>query len=60
MRQLVEQRQQEIFKATRARRLGRSRPTIRAWLGWSLVGLGMRLALDAHARESMRWNRASA
>ncbi|MGA2804975.1 MAG: hypothetical protein ABSF89_11390 [Acidimicrobiales bacterium] len=58
LRQLAEQRQREILTVTRARRLGPS-PTIRARLGWSLVGLGVRLALDAHARELIQWNRAS-
>ncbi|MGO9962159.1 MAG: hypothetical protein ACLPUG_01865 [Acidimicrobiales bacterium] len=58
LRQLAEQHQREIFMATRARRLGPS-PRLRARLGWSLVGLGVRLALDAHAREPVQWNRAS-
>ncbi|MGD0440088.1 MAG: hypothetical protein ABSB52_05625 [Acidimicrobiales bacterium] len=59
LQQLAAQRQREIFTATRARRLGAVHPKIRARLGWSLVGLGVRLALDAHAREAVHWNRAS-
>ena len=60
LRQIAEQHQREILMANRARRLVPSHPRIRARLGWSLVVLGMRLAHDAHARDPMHWNRASA
>ncbi|MGD0983368.1 MAG: hypothetical protein ABSA65_06060 [Acidimicrobiales bacterium] len=56
---LAKQRQREILMATRVRPPSSSHPGIRARLGWSLVDLGVRLVLDAHAREAVHWNRAS-
>jgi hypothetical protein len=55
MEQLVKEHQQEILEASRAR--GGQSPRvlrIRQRLGWSLVGLGARLALDERRGPALR------
>ncbi|MGO9584019.1 MAG: hypothetical protein ACLP36_14590 [Acidimicrobiales bacterium] len=58
LEQLSTQRQREILKSIGVRRLGSSRAKVRERLGWSLVGLGARLALSSQGREAVYWHRA--
>ena len=57
LQQLMRQRQVEAV-AARARRLVPPRPGVRERLGWSLVGLGTRLALASSQRRADHWQHA--
>ena len=47
MQQLAKQRQHELLEAGRPRRVGEATgPGVRQRLGWTLIGLGVHLALN--------------
>jgi hypothetical protein len=55
LEKLGKERQREILEASRTPRLPRTlSPMVRQRLGWSLIGLGVRLALDGRRGQPLR------
>jgi hypothetical protein len=55
LQKLGKEHQREILEASRTPRVPRTlRPMVRQRLGWSLIGLGARLALDGRRGQALQ------
>ena len=54
MEQLAKERQNEILRSSMTRRTPAPFPKVRERLGWSLIGLGVHLALPGQRTQALR------
>jgi hypothetical protein len=58
LQQFTRQREREITAQNQSRMNGAGRTGLRERIGWSLVSLGARLALDRQVRSQAQWRQA--